>query len=302
MVDPVAIAPGSDTLIMPGRMTTQSLKQVTPVVLTYNEEPNIGRTLESLRWATEVVVLDSESTDETEAIAAGFPNVNWLVRPFDAHVTQWQFAIRQTGISSEYVLALDADMQVPDKFLQELENDFPWGRAAGGMVPFEYRYHGRKLASSLCPPQLRLFQRDKVKISQPDHTQCFSVTGETYKFRNKLIHDDRKPIERWVGSQLAYQRLNEKGLSNGGRHRLRDQLRRAGLMPPIIGALAYLRAGGPFRGAAAARYAYERAVAEGLLAIRLMDARLKSGESETKRNVRETEISSLSNDSSSGEG
>jgi len=151
-------------------MTTQSLKKVTPVVLTYNEEPNIGRTLDSLRWAREVVVLDSGSTDETEAIAAGFPNVNWLVRPFDAHVTQWQFAIRQTGISSEYVLALDADMQVPDKFLQELENDFPWGRAAGGMVPFEYRYHGRKLTSSLCPPQLRLFQRDKVKISQPDHT------------------------------------------------------------------------------------------------------------------------------------
>ncbi len=283
-------------------MKNPLLSKVTPVVLTYNEEPNIGRTLESLRWASEVVVLDSSSTDQTETIARSFENVRWFVRPFDAHVTQWQFAIQQTGISNEYVLALDADMQVPDGFLQELENAFPWGRAAGGMVPFEYRYHGRKLSGSLCPPQLRLFQRAAVDISQPDHTQSFSVDGEVYRFRQRLIHDDRKPVERWVGSQLAYQRLNEKGLSNGGRHRLRDQLRRAGLMPPIIGALAYLRAGGPFRGAAAARYAYERAVAEGLLAIRLMDARLKSGESETKRNVRETEISSLSNDSSSGEG
>jgi len=256
-------------------MTTQSLKEVTPVVLTYNEEPNIGRTLESLRWAKEVVVLDSGSTDETEVIAAGFPNVKWLVRPFDAHVTQWQFAVQQTEISSEYVLALDADMQVPDGFLQELENNFPWGRAAGGIVPFEYRYHGRKLSGSLCPPQLRLFQRAAVDISQPDHTQCFSVAGEVYEFHHKLIHDDRKSVERWVNSQVAYQLLNAQGLSNGHRGRLRDHLRRAGLMPPIIGALAYLKAGGPFRGAAAARYAYERAVAEGLLAIRLMDARLK---------------------------
>ena len=53
-------------------------------------------------------------------------------------------------------------------------------------------------------------------------------------------------------------------------------------MPPIIGTLAYLKAGGPFRGAAAARYAYERAVAEGLLAIRLMDARLRDQKSEIR--------------------
>jgi glycosyltransferase involved in cell wall biosynthesis len=258
---------------------SQSLKQVTPVVLTYNEEPNIGRTLESLRWAREVMVLDSGSTDRTEAIAKSFSNVKWLVRPFDAHVTQWQFAIQQTGISSQYVLALDADMQVTDGFLKEMENDFPWGRAGGGMVPFEYRYHGRKLSGSLCPPQLRLFQRAAVVISQPDHTQCFSEDGEVYRFRQRLIHDDRKPVERWVNSQVAYQLLNEQGLSNGHRRRWRDRLRRAGLMPPIIGALAYLKAGGPFRGAAAARYAYERAVAEGLLAIRLMDVRLREQKS-----------------------
>ena len=80
-----------------------------------------------------------------------------------------------------------------------------------------------------------------------------------------------------MASQLAYQLLNEKELSNGGRRRMRDRLRHLGIMPPIVGLLAYVRAGGPFRGAAAARYAYERTVAEGLLAIRLMDARLRRG-------------------------
>lgn len=260
-----------------------SLEKVTPIVLTWNEEPNIGRTLESLRWAGTVVVLDSGSADQTEQIAKSFPNVRWHVRPFDRHVAQWEYGIRQTGLTNEYVLALDADMQVPQEFLRELENDFPWGQAVGGITPFEYRYHGSALAGSLCPPQLRLFRRNEVKLSQPNHTQCFSIAGETYRFRSRLIHDDRKPVDRWVASQVAYQLLNEQGLSNGGRRRLRDYLRRAGLMPPVIGVLAYLKAGGPFRGAAAARYAYERAVAEGLLAIRLMDARLQHKEATSKQ-------------------
>jgi glycosyltransferase involved in cell wall biosynthesis len=256
-------------------MIAETLKRVTPVVLTYNEEPNIGRTLKSLRWASEVVVIDSGSTDQTEQIARGFSNVRWHHRPFDNHLAQWQHGIQQTDSTAEYVLALDADMQVTPGLLQEIEEQFFKGQFAGGVIPFEYRYYGRPLSSSLCPPQLRLFRRSEVNVAQPDHTQRFSVKGSTHKFRNALIHDDRKPIERWVASQLAYQLLNEKELSNGGRRRMRDRLRRLGIMPPIVGLVAYIKAGGPLRGAAAARYAYERTVAEALLAIRLMDTRLK---------------------------
>lgn len=256
-------------------MIPEALKRVTPVVLTYNEEPNIGRTLESLRWASEVIVIDSGSTDRTEQIARGFSNVTWNYRPFDNHLAQWTHGIQQTGATSEYVLALDADMQVTPGLLREIEERFFRGQFDGGVIPFEYHYYGHALSSSLCPPQLRLFRRSEVNIAQPDHTQRFSVRGNTYKFRNALIHDDRKPIERWVASQLAYQLLNEKELSNGGRRRIRDRLRRLGIMPPIVGFVAYLKAGGPLRGAAAARYAYERTVAEALLAIRLMDIRLK---------------------------
>lgn len=256
-------------------MNLEPLQKITPLVLTYNEEPNIGRTLESLRWANEVVVVDSGSTDQTENIARSFPNVKWHVRRFDSHGSQWDYGIHQTAIAAEYVLALDADMQVTSGLLQEIEQHFLAGQFAGGVIPFEYHYYGYRLSGSLCPPQLRLFRPNEVFVAQPDHTQRFSVKGSIFKFRSKLIHDDRKSIERWVASQLAYQALNQKELSNGGRRRMRDYFRSLGIMPPIVGILAYIKAGGPLHGAAAARYAYERTVAEGLLAIRLMDKRLK---------------------------
>lgn len=96
-----------------------------------------------------------------------------------------------------------------------------------------------------------------------------------YAFRAKLIHDDRKPLERWVNNQLQYSLLEAERLDRAGNLRWRDFLRRRGLMPPVAAALAYLRAGGPFGGPAAARYAFERAVYECLLAIRLCNKRLK---------------------------
>ena len=260
------------------------LDSITPVILTYNEAPNIGRTLDALRWAGSVVVLDSGSTDETKEIAGRYENVKSFERAFDNHQAQWAYAIRETGIVTEYVLALDADMEVTSAFKDELEEKFLPGNFAGGEVPFVYSYYGRNLTGSLYPNQIRVFRQQDVVITQVDHTQHFAVPGTVYKFRTRVVHDDRKPLERWVASQLSYQVLNDEAIGNGESNRFKYSLRRTGLMPPMVALLAYLRSGGPFGGAASARYAYERLVCESLLAIRLMNRRLQTKE----KNVRDS--------------
>ena len=65
------------------------LDQITPVLLTYNEEENIGRTLPRLRWAKDIVVVDSGSTDGTLNILTAFPNLRVFKRRFGAHAKQW---------------------------------------------------------------------------------------------------------------------------------------------------------------------------------------------------------------------
>ncbi len=256
-------------------MSSDILRKVTPLVLTYNEEPNIARTLNSLRWAERVIVLDSGSTDGTEKIARSFLNVSWHVRPFDSHVAQWNHGVHAADIHTEYVLALDADMATTNAFVDEIRRDFLPSGFVGGLVGFDYCFHARPLVGSVYPPQVRIFRRDDVRITQPGHTQSFTVSGKVYSFRSRLIHDDRKSLERWVCNQLSYSALEAERLTSGGTTRWQDRLRRIGLMPPIAALVGYLRAGGPFRGAAAARYAYERAAYECLLAIRLTTTRLK---------------------------
>jgi glycosyltransferase involved in cell wall biosynthesis len=247
---------------------------VTPLVLTFDEAPNLARALDSLGWAERVVILDSGSTDGTAAIAARYPNAAVFTRPFDGFKGQTEHGLRETGIDRDYVLALDADMAVTPVLLAEIEGPFLDAAPAGGLLPFEYRILGRPLLGSLLGPQLRIFRRSAVRVVQEGHGHKFSVEGPVHRFAARLVHDDRKSIERWAQSQIGYSRHEQERMARVGGAAagasFKDRLRRAGLMPLAAGALAYARAGGPLRGGAALRYAYERVVFECLLAMRLL--------------------------------
>ena len=73
------------------------LGQITPVLLTYNEDQNIARTLTHLGWTKDIVVVDSGSTDGTLAALQKFPNVRVFNRRFDTHGNQWRYAAARTG-------------------------------------------------------------------------------------------------------------------------------------------------------------------------------------------------------------
>jgi glycosyltransferase involved in cell wall biosynthesis len=249
--------------------------EITPLILSYNEESNIGRTLKSLRWADRVVIIDSGSVDRTEEIARTFPNVDWKTRKFDSFKSQTEYGIHSTGIDTDYVLALDADMVVSEGLACEIEERFLNRRFAGGLVPFKYCVSGRPLPNSLYPAQIRLFERNKIEVLQVGHGHNFQIDGPVYQFKSPLFHDDRKPIDRWLASQLSYSTIEAERIKIGSPPRWHDRLRKLGLMPPVIAILAYIRAGGPLGGTAAIRYAYERALYECLLAIRLTSARLE---------------------------
>ena len=64
------------------------LEEVTPLILTLNESPNIDRTLQHLTWAKRIVVIDSYSTDTTLEILQSYPQVQIFKREFDTHTNQ----------------------------------------------------------------------------------------------------------------------------------------------------------------------------------------------------------------------
>src|ERR1044071_5039777 len=151
------------------------LERITPLILTYNEAPNIGRVLGGLHWAREIVVVDSFSDDETVTIAASFPNVRVIQREFDCHRNQWEFGLKETGISTPWVLALDADYVMTEEFVAELRKLQPG--AVGYRASFIYCINGKKLRSGIYPPVTVLYRREAARYVQDGHTQRVALDG-----------------------------------------------------------------------------------------------------------------------------
>ena len=240
------------------------LDQITPLILTRNEAPNIARTLGQLRWAAEIVVVDSVSDDDTAAIARSFPNVRVVERPFDSHAAQWQFGVEQ--VRTPWVLTLDADYFVPDAAVRELAALAPPPGVAAYEARFRYAIDGRPLRAALYPPRPVLLRIGAFEIYQDGHTQRVRVQGRTEPLREALIHDDRKSWERFVERQRAYARAEAEKLRGGEAQGFVNRLRKLRSVAPfaVLAHTLFVK-GLVLDGRAGWRYAKERFVAEWLL-------------------------------------
>src|SRR5262249_41092639 len=180
------------------------LALITPVLLTYNEEQNIRRTLSRLEWAKDVVVVDSGSTDETLATMAAFPNVRVFQRSFDTHGNQWRYAVDETQISTDWILRLDADYQVSDALITELASLDPNAPVSAYRVPFDYAIFSRVLLSSLYPANTVLLRRGCFAVKDKGHTETWDVNGPVATLSATIIHDDWKSTAQWLVGQARY--------------------------------------------------------------------------------------------------
>ena len=246
--------------------------EVTPVILTRDEEANIGRTLAQLAWAREVVVVDSLSTDDTVKLARGFSNVRVVERAFDNLASQWTFGLAETH--ARWVLALDADYFVSDAFAAELRGLDPAPNIAGYVAAFDYAIHGRRLRASLYPPRPILLRRDACTFWMDGHTQRLRVDGETGTLRERVVHDDRKPFRRFVQRQRGYMRAEAEKIRRGGNLSLAGRIRKLRVVAPFAVLVHTLFVKGlSLDGIPGLGYTFERVVAEVILSIELLKPR-----------------------------
>ena len=169
-------------------------ESITPILLTFNEERNIGRILSMLSWARDIVVVDSGSSDGTVDILNSFDNVRVYTRKFDNHSSQWQFALKQTGIETDWVLALDADYLLTPDLVDELKNLVPENHINGYSVSFAYCINGKPVRGSLYPPVSVLYKRQSAEYMQQGHTQRIRIDGKISDLKSLIYHDDRKTL------------------------------------------------------------------------------------------------------------
>lgn len=163
--------------------------RISATVITLNEEHNIADALKSLRWADEIIVVDSESTDRTIEIARQFTD-RVFVRQWPGFSSQKNFAAEQA--LNQWIFNLDADERVSDELVREIEalKNGPEPDAAGYEMPRLTFYLGRWIRHSGWYPdhKLRLYRRDAGGFRGEYVHESVEVRGKVARLKGDILH------------------------------------------------------------------------------------------------------------------
>lgn len=157
-------------------------------IICFNEEANIRRCLESVKWCDEIIIVDSFSTDHTVDICHEYTD-RIIARAWPGYVEQKRFALSQA--THEWVLNVDADEEVSPELRQEilavLEQNHP--AIDGFYVPRLVYYLGRWWWRGWFPGyRLRLFRKAKVRWGGVDPHEKVLLRGQAERLRGPLYH------------------------------------------------------------------------------------------------------------------
>jgi glycosyltransferase involved in cell wall biosynthesis len=254
------------------------IEEITPLIITYNEAENIARTLDRLGWARRIVVVDSGSNDNTLEIIRSYPRVEVIQRSFDNFANQCNFGIMQ--VATPWVLSLDADYELSERLVAELNSLKPSSAISGYRARFIYRIYGRPLRGTLYPPRTVLYRKDKANYRNEGHGHRVSVDGEIIPLSGVIYHDDRKPLIRWFRSQQQYASHEAAYLLAAGRNSLgrADRIRLLGWAAPIlVFAYVLIIKGCLLDGWPGWYYSLQRLLAETMIALEITGRRLRRG-------------------------
>lgn len=248
-------------------------QKITGLILTYNEAPNLERTLRQLKWLPRIVVIDSYSDDATLDILRAHPQVDVVQHPFDTFAQQCNYGLEQ--IDTEWVLSLDADYVLTDALIAEIQALPETAAFDSYAARFKYCVFGRPLRGTLYPPRQVLYRRAKAAYQDDGHGHRVHVTGQSSMLHGYIHHDDRKPFKRWLWAQDRYMVIEAQKLltTPTGELNLADRIRRRKLFAPFF-ILFYclfinrvILDGWP-----GWYYAFQRMLAEVILSIRLIES------------------------------
>jgi glycosyltransferase involved in cell wall biosynthesis len=195
-----------------------AVQKVSVTVITRDEAANIAAALESVRWADEIVVVDSQSTDGTAQIARQYTD-KVIVRPWPGYVAQKNFAAEQAA--HDWILSLDADERVSPELAEEVRALLAGTPdAAGYRIPRVTFHFGRWIRSTDWYPdyQLRLYDRRRARWTGRHVHESVRTDGAVARLRGEIQHYAYRNIAHHLQTMDRYTTLAARQMFEDGRH------------------------------------------------------------------------------------
>ena len=188
-------------------------------IITYNEESNIRRTLESVKWVDEIVIVDSGSTDKTVQICREYTDKvfhqDWL-----GFASQKNHAIDKT--SGDWILSLDADEPIEAALSDEIRTIMSSKVSYDGYrIPRKTFFLGKQIRHGGWYPDynLRLFRKHKGRFGERAVHEAIKVRGTVGRTRFAIEHMAYPDLSSYMSSinkysSLAVSVMAEKGIGS----------------------------------------------------------------------------------------
>lgn len=192
-------------------------------IITKNEEANIRRTLESVKWADEIVVVDSGSTDRTCDIAREF-GAKVFIEEWKGFAKQKNSAI--DTCSSDWILSLDADEEVSQELAHEIRIVLdgyaasPASSYDGYWISRRNMFLGRWIKHGGFYPdtKARLFKRGKGRVEDRPVHEVISLSGQAEELPGDIIHHAYPTLSGYIEHMNRYSDLGaEMAVEKGKR-------------------------------------------------------------------------------------
>ena len=194
---------------------------VTVTVITLNEETHLPRAIESVRWADEVVVVDSGSTDRTVELAQKL-GARVFHNPWAGYGQQKNHAQRHA--SHDWILNIDADEAVSPELAREIQEALTAiaegrSQAKGFSLPRKTYYLGHWIRYGGWYPNylVRLADRRAAAWTEPQVHEALEVRGEVAVLREPLDHFSFSSIHDQILTNLRFSRLGSQDLARRGK-------------------------------------------------------------------------------------
>jgi glycosyltransferase involved in cell wall biosynthesis len=192
---------------------------ISVLILTFNEEVNLARCLASLKWCDDIVVLDSGSTDTTQAIALRC-GARCIERPFDNYATQRNFGLKEIDYKYSWVLMVDADEEVTTKLVAEMAQTIDTCCENDTLFRMRRKDHllGKWIKRSSGYPTWfgRLVRPDRVQVVREINEE-FVTEGDVGLLRNHLNHYPfNKGFAAWLEKHNRYSSMEANLMIKGG--------------------------------------------------------------------------------------
>jgi len=184
-----------------------------------NEQINIRRCLESVKWADEIVVVDSFSTDDTPVICREYTDLVYQHR--------WLGYIGQKNLikdlaSGTWILFIDADEEISPELKDEIINEFATGESdkyAGYEFPRMVWFMGKWIRHGDWYPdvKLRLFRKELGSCGGEEPHDKTTVNGPVKRLRNKLNHYTYNDISDQIATLNNFSMISARSMHNNGR-------------------------------------------------------------------------------------